>query len=119
MDKNPLLKYMMKDKKEDVIHSSAYASAQNKGIGTSSIESFTKRRAIDQNRTVVKRYNDSQVVNEARTNAPRPKTYEFEKDATISRFKPAESNRSSTQPVASPKLGPQTPPPRRNPGIYH
>ena len=110
----------MKDKKEDVVHTSAYASAQNKGIGASSTESFAKRRVIDQNRTIIKRYNDSQVVTETQANAPKPKTYEVAKDATISRFKSVEPTNPSSAAgsLASPKSGPQTPPARRNPGIH-
>lgn len=57
---------MMKDKKEDVVHSSGYAEAQNRGnIGAASAESFAKRRAMEANRTVVRGYGDSKVVHES------------------------------------------------------
>lgn len=70
MDKNPLLKYMMKTKKEDVVHSSGYAQVQNEGkIGSASVESFAKRRAMEANRTAVQGYRDSRVVNDAYGNA--------------------------------------------------
>lgn len=76
MDKNPFLHRLIKEKKEDVVHSSAYAQAQNAGIGASSTQSFEKRREIDQNRTVVRGYGDSKIVSEAPSNAPRAKTYD-------------------------------------------
>ena len=74
---NPFLKRLMKDKKEDVVHSSAYAKVQNSnGIGVASVETFSGRLAIEQNRQVVRGYGDSKIVNEARGNAPRAKKYE-------------------------------------------
>ena len=60
-----LLKRLMKEKKEDVVHSSAYAEAQNQGgIGAVSAQSFNQRRNIDQNRSVIRKYGDSKVVAE-------------------------------------------------------
>ncbi len=39
IQKNPFLKYVMKDKKEDVFHSSAYAKAQSgDSIGAASAQ---------------------------------------------------------------------------------
>ena len=60
---NPFLKRLMKENKGDVIHSSAYAQAQNVGgIGAASAESFEKRRKIDAKRTQVRRYGESKVA---------------------------------------------------------
>ena len=77
IQKNPFLKYVMKDKKEDVFHSSAYAKAQNGGsLGAASTESYQVRVKIDQNRQRIRRYNDSRLVAGARMNAPKAKIYE-------------------------------------------
>lgn len=63
---NPFLKRLMKEESRDVIHSSAYAEAQNAGnIGTASVQSFAERQKIENNRTTVKGYRDSRVVNDA------------------------------------------------------
>lgn len=108
MDVNPFLKRLMKAKKEDVIHSSAYGSAQNQGgIGAASSESFQDRMKREKNRTIVRGYGDSQVATSAMGNAPRPKTYT-----------PPAKGISSNSKVA--QLGPKplsTPMPPRNPGI--
>lgn len=61
-----LLKRLMKEKKEDVVHSSAYAEAQNQGgIGSVSTQTFNQRREIDQRRSVIRKYSDSKVATEA------------------------------------------------------
>lgn len=76
IQKNPFLKYVMKDEKEDVFHSSAYAKAQNgAGIGAASTESFQTRVKIDQNRTKVRGYGDSGIMTGVRANGPHAKTY--------------------------------------------
>ena len=73
---NPFLKYVMKDEKEDIFHSSAYGKAQNgQGIGTASVETFTHRNAINNNRQHVKSYGDSEIINSTKMNAPHAKTY--------------------------------------------
>lgn len=59
---NPFVNRLMKDNKEDIIHSSAYARAQRSGMGVDSVESFAERRRIDRNRTVVRRYSDSRIA---------------------------------------------------------
>lgn len=66
MEKNLFLHRLMKEKKEDVVHSSAYAEAQNGGeIGTASAQSFEERQKIEQNRTMIQGYRDSKVINDA------------------------------------------------------
>ena len=76
MQKNPFLKYVMKDEKEDVFHSSAYAKAQSgSGIGAASSQSYQVRVNIDQNRTKVRGYGESEMITSARKNGPRAKTY--------------------------------------------
>ena len=73
----------MKDTKGDVVHSSAYAEAQNaEGIGVASTQSFAARREIDSKRTVVKGYRDSRVVNDALDNVGNKlREYDAEHDA--------------------------------------
>lgn len=62
---NPLLGRLMKEKKEDVVHTSAFAEAQNRGgFGSTSTESFERRREIDQQRTLVGGYRDARVVSD-------------------------------------------------------
>ena len=74
--KNPFIKYVMKDKKEDIFHSSAYGKAQNgEVIGVASTESFDERMKVEQNRQVVQGYNDSAIVNGTYKNGPKAKKY--------------------------------------------
>ena len=80
MKKNPLLGYLMKDKKEDVVHTSTYAEAQNRGkIGAASTEGFQARLVADKNRAYVQRYRDSKV-GESRNTVKRVGDYDMEKD---------------------------------------
>ena len=104
MEVNPFLKRLMKAKKEDVIHSSAYGAVQNQGgIGSASTESFRDRMKMEKNRTMVRGYGDSSVATSAMGNAPRPKTYT-----------PPAKGIANNSKAAS--LGPKPTPPR-NPGI--
>lgn len=67
MNENPLLKRLMKTEKKDVMHTSGYAEAQNAGnFGSSSAESFAKRKEIDEHRKTIKGYRDSKIANETR-----------------------------------------------------
>ena len=76
IQKNPFLKYVMKDKKEDVFHSSAYAKAQNgASIGVASTESYQVRVNLNQNRTRVRGYDESEVMTGTKANGPRAKKY--------------------------------------------
>lgn len=60
-----LSRFVIKGKKEDVLHSSGYARVQNRaGFGATSTESFEKRREIDLHRKLVKGYGDSRMVND-------------------------------------------------------
>lgn len=62
---NLLSKFVFKDKKDDVVHSSAYGVAQNEGgIGAASTQSFAQRMEIERNRQNIKGYRDARVVNE-------------------------------------------------------
>ena len=104
MDVNPLLKYMMKAKKEDVVHSSGYAMAQNKGIGAASTSSFEQRQKMEGNRTRVKGYRDSAIASRSVNVWQKPKTYT-----------PPEPNAGLGQ---KPALGQKQPPTSPiNPGI--
>ena len=61
--KNPFLKYLIKDKKEDVFHSSAYAKAQSgASIGAASTESYQVRVNVSQNRQRVRGYSNSDIM---------------------------------------------------------
>lgn len=63
---NPLINRVIKAqrvKKQDFFHSSAYGKAQNGGaMGATSTEGFAARRWMEQNRTLVRGYNDSEVM---------------------------------------------------------
>ena len=73
---NPFIKYIVKDKKEDIFHSSEYGRAQSaEVIGTTSTESFDERMKIEKNRHIVRGYNDSRVATGAYINGPRAKKY--------------------------------------------
>lgn len=72
---NPILKYVMKTTKDEVVHSSAYGVAQNAGgVGVASTQSFDERMNIEKNRQNVKKYNDSQIASHMYEGA-RAKTY--------------------------------------------
>lgn len=74
--KNPFIKYLMKEKKEDIFHSSGYGKAQSaEVIGTASTQSFADRMKIDKNRQIVRGYNDSRIANGMYANGPRAKQY--------------------------------------------
>lgn len=71
-----ILKYIKKDDKEDIFHSSPYGRAQNESsMGVASTETFSDRRKIDQRRQVVKKYGDSQIANSMIMNGPHAKPY--------------------------------------------
>lgn len=71
-----ILKYIKKDNKEDIFHSSPYGRAQNESsMGVASTETFSDRRKIDQQRQMIKRYGDSQIANSMAMNGPHAKPY--------------------------------------------
>ncbi len=73
---NPFLKRIMNTKTEDVVHSSAYAQAQNQsGFGAASSESFEQRMKREKNRQLIKGYGESSVVGKTFNSGPRPKTF--------------------------------------------
>lgn len=75
-DINPFIKYMVKDEKEDIFHSSAYAKAQSgASMGSASQQSFAERRRIEENRQVIRGYGASRVANSAISGGPRAKTF--------------------------------------------
>ena len=64
--RNPLLKFVMHEKKTDVVHTSAFGRAQNgRGMGATSAQSFSERMKVEKNRKRVRGYNDSRVVTQA------------------------------------------------------
>ena len=76
MDKNPFLKYMIDDNRENYFHTSRHAKVQSgSAMGSTSAETFAQRRKIDQNRTRVRKYNDSRLVAQAMNNKERAKVY--------------------------------------------
>lgn len=76
VQKNPFLKYLIKDKKEDVFHSSGYAKAQNGGnIGAASSESYAVRVNVNQHRQVVRGYRDSELMTSGGNKRPKAETY--------------------------------------------
>ena len=101
MANNPFLKYIMKDEKEDIFHTSAYGKAQNgQGMGAASSQSFAERRQTDANRTVIRGFNSSSIAGSAIGNGPRAKAY-------VPPAKPA----ATARPAMS------RPPMPKNPGI--
>ena len=75
-DINPFIKYMVKDEKEDIFHSSAYAKAQSgASMGSASQQSFAERQRIEENRQVIRGYGASRVANSAISGGPRAKTF--------------------------------------------
>ncbi len=127
MDSNPLLKRLMKESKDDVVHSSAYAKAQNAGgIGAASVESFAARQAMEAKRAMVGRYKDSNVVT-GNTTTSRATRYDAVKDADRRKLikekfnnRPAEDRQGGATTNGdrfAAKAGPGVPPVRRNPGI--
>ena len=85
---NPFLKRLMKDETKDVIHTSAYGEAQNSGkMGTASTASFLDRLKIDRNRTRVRGYDESKIVNETRENGPEARKYDVSQDKMLNRNK--------------------------------
>jgi hypothetical protein len=94
----------MREKSEDILHSSAYAKAQNSGnMGATSVESFKARMMMEQNRKNIRGYGNSRIANSAIGNAPRAKTF----DGGI---KENSVNINSA-------IKPMSPPVRKNPGI--
>jgi hypothetical protein len=72
---NPLLKYVMKVDKADVMHSSGYAQAQNAGsFGATCSSSFMQRRDVDQQRKFVQKYRNTRTIGGAQGGL-RAKTY--------------------------------------------
>ena len=100
--KNPFIKYIMREKKEDIFHSSAYGKAQSaEAMGVASVESFGKRMEIDGNRQVIKRYNDSRIMNGAYVNGQRAKEYARpEKDVSMKAGGTDTKNNTSTPGVS-------------------
>lgn len=102
---NPFIKYLMKEQKENIFHSSAYGKAQNAGaIGAASTESFEERMKVEQNRKIVQGYNDSRIVNGVYMNGPKAKKYvPEEKREEVLKKTVAEENQgtSTTNTVAS------------------
>ena len=73
---NPFLKYVMKSKKEDIFHSSAYGKAQGGcNMGATSAETFNKRREMEKNRQNVSSYQNSAIMGGTMRNGPRAKSY--------------------------------------------
>lgn len=61
--KNPFLKYLIKDKKEDIFHTSGYAKAQNgSNMGAASTESYQVRVNVNQHRQMVRGYKESEIM---------------------------------------------------------
>lgn len=100
MDKNPFLKYVMKDKTKNVIHSSAYANAQNADrMGTTDSMSFSRRMAIEGNRKIVRSYRDSKIVNETSTGKSKAVQYSASEDKFLNKPNDSASMQRATRPT--------------------
>ena len=126
MGTNPLLDRLMNVDKEDAMHSSVYAKARNaERMGVSSADSFERRRIVDQNRTVVRGYHDSKIVNATRGMGFKAGKYDAKKDASqrgaikekFGNKEVSSANGGGSGEGKSMKKNMQ-PPVRRNPGIF-
>ena len=80
-----LIKHFDKTSTSDVAHSSGYANAQSgSNFGAASTETFTQRRAVEENRQVVQGYNQAMVAQRVNT-TPRAMTYQEELAASAAR----------------------------------
>lgn len=116
--KNPFMKYVMKEKKENIFHSSEYGKAQSADkIGAASSETFSERMKTEKNRQIVRGYNDSRVVTGAYANGPRAKKYTppEKKDGVLDK-KPInrDSGSAAVKPTAPPVKKVFIPPIRPN-----
>lgn len=120
---NPFLHRLIKEKKSDVVHSSAYAKMQNSNsVGVASTQSFAERQKIEHGRRFVRRYGDSKLTNEfgrlswqsrknaQQTNNTQNGTPEIDKSLGT-------RNGSIGRSSPSAGTGPARMPSRKNPGI--
>ena len=118
--KNPMLKFIMKGKKQDMVHTSVYANAQNDGkFGTASTRSFDDRIRVKNNRHRIREYNDSRIVTEAyASSGVRAKTYEAPKgnDTFLNKNK-RDNSATSIKPAVTNANTSSRPPATRNAGI--
>ncbi|MBR2543807.1 hypothetical protein IKF04_00710 [Candidatus Saccharibacteria bacterium] len=90
----------MKDKTEDVIHSSAYANAQNADrMGTTDSMSFSQRMAIEGNRKIVRSYRDSKIVNETSTGKSKATQYSASEDRFLNKSNDSANVQRATLPT--------------------
>ena len=76
MHDGSMMKYLVRDKKEDIVHSSGYAKTQNgASMGATSTESFERRMMVEKNRTRVAKYNNSRIVAQTFAAMPKAKPY--------------------------------------------
>ena len=74
--KNPFAKFVIRDKKEEIFHSSEYGRAQSgEAMGATSAVSFDMRMEMEKNRQIVRRYNDSRVAEQRFNGGVRAKEY--------------------------------------------
>lgn len=101
-NKNPLAKRLIHEERKNVFHSSAYAKAQSgEVIGAASIESFDERQKIEQNRKIIRGYNDSRVATQRYAGAPRAKQYTQTETATAGTGAQVEVRAQSGQTASS------------------
>ena len=73
---NPFTKYLIKDKAEDIFHSTAYAKAQSgASLGAVSVQGFAERQKMEQNRQVIQGYGASRIANSSIGSGPRAKAF--------------------------------------------
>lgn len=80
-------KFVIKDKKNDVVHSSGYGVAQNGGaMGASSTVGFSERMRINNNRSRVKRFGDSKIATQFQNNYTGAKVYDRKNDSAAGTY---------------------------------
>ncbi|MBQ7201945.1 hypothetical protein IJS18_00955 [Candidatus Saccharibacteria bacterium] len=72
-----LKKYIIKNQKEDVFHTSGFSKAQSgNNMGSASTETFSARQALERNRQHIKGYHHSTLMGRnIVAGSPHPKTY--------------------------------------------
>ena len=72
-----LIQRIAKTQTEDVLHSSAYAGAQNgESFGAASAESFRQRQSIEEQRKFVRGYRNSRIIGTSALSGPKAKSFE-------------------------------------------
>lgn len=89
---------MKHDRRENMMHSSGFATAQSGvNLGAAAGETFAERQALDEKRKFVRRYSNSRIMNEF-YGPERARKYDLKKDkGSDFRVKTAEKQRKAAE----------------------